>query len=169
MYKATRLLIEQRLKHSKYNVNHVTVISAPIGEPNKCHQNTFRFQRTDVLETGCQRSMPISGWLVKKYNSEIDETEIIQHWWNVDSVTQQHFDTTPFDNGAHQADYEYVADVEISLWSDSNFDKIKSNVCNSLCLRNGKWFLVNEVNDGKLIYKQADNLKIDNLFLELDD
>jgi hypothetical protein len=111
--------------------------------------------------------MPISGWLVGKYNSETDETEIMQHWWNVDSVTQQHFDTTPFDNGTSKADYEYVADVEISLWGDANFDKIKSNVCNSLCLRNDKWFLVNEDTNGTLVYKKTESLRVENLFFGL--
>jgi hypothetical protein len=167
MYKATRLLIEQRLKHSRYNVNHVSVTSVPIGEANQCHRNTFVFQKNDVLNTGCKRSMPLSGWLIGKYDIDKDETEIIQHWWNVDSVSEQHFDTTPFDGRTPQSDYEYVADVEISLWGNANFNEIKSNVCNSLCLRSGKWYLVKEGKDGKLIYRETDSLKVENLFLEL--
>jgi len=65
MYKATRLLIDERQKHSKYKLENIAVKIVPIGEPNKCHHNTFEFQKKDVLKTGCQRSIPVSGWLVE--------------------------------------------------------------------------------------------------------
>ena len=123
----------------------------------------------DVLGTGCARSVPVSGWIVGKYNKDKDETEIIQHWWNIDSVTKQHFDTTPITDGTKHSDYEYVTDFELSIWGNENYDDIESNVCNSLCLRHGKWYLVNEDKDGKLIYQQTDSLKVENLFLELGD
>jgi hypothetical protein len=169
MYKATRLLIDARLKCSKNNLEHVSVASFPIGKANKCHHNTFEFQMSDVLGTGCARTVPVSGWLVGTYNKAKDETEIIQHWWNLDTVSRQHFDTTPLNEGTLHSDYEYVTDFELALWGNEHFDAIDSNVCNSLCLRHGKWFLVNEDKDGKLIYKQTDSLKVENLFLELDD
>ena len=167
MYKATRLLIEERLRHSKYNLQKVSVKSVPIGEPNNCHSNTFEFQKSDVLKTGCTRSMPLSGWIVGKYDKDKDETEIVQHWWNVDSVTNEHFDTTPFINGALQTEFEYISDVEISLWGNEHFDEIQSNVCNSVCLLNSQWYLFNVKDDGELIYKLTDSLTVENLFSDL--
>ena len=44
MYKATRLLIDERQKHSKYKLENIAVKIVPIGEPNKCHHNKFEFQ-----------------------------------------------------------------------------------------------------------------------------
>ena len=88
MYKATRLLIDARQKNTNYKLQKVNVLSVPIGEANKCHHNTFEYQMKDVLQSGCERSVPVSGWLVGKYNKAKDETEIIQHWWNIDEVTK---------------------------------------------------------------------------------
>jgi hypothetical protein len=113
--------------------------------------------------------MPVSGWVVGKYNSAKNETEIIQHWWNMDSVTKQHFDTTPIGAGTSHSDSEYVTDLEISLWGNENFDNIDSNVCNSICLRNDQWYLVNTDKDGKLIYKPTEELTVENLFSDLSD
>jgi len=45
MYKATRLLIDERLRHRKYNLQQVSVKSVTIGIANKCHHNTFEFQK----------------------------------------------------------------------------------------------------------------------------
>ena len=169
MYKATRMLIEERLMHSKYNLQQVSVKSVPIGEANKCHHNTFEFQENDVLDTDCTRSVPVSGWLIGKNNKAKDETEIIQHWWNIDSVTKQHFDTTPIIDGTEHSDYEYVTDFEVSIWGNEHYEDIESNVCNSICLRHGNWYLVSEDKDGNLIYQETDSLKVENLFLELGD
>ena len=169
MYKATRLLIDERVRHSKYNLQQVSVKSVPIGIANKCHHNTFEFQKKDVLKTGCTGSVPGSGWLVCKYNKIKNETEIIQHWWNIDSITKQHFDTTPITDGTSHSEYEYVTDFEVSIWGNENYEEIDSNVCNSICLRNGKWYLVKEGSNGKLIYKLTDTLTVQNLFAELSD
>jgi hypothetical protein len=124
-----------------------------------------------VLKTGCTRSVPVSGWLVCKYNKiKIkNETEIIQHWCNIDSITKQHFDTTPITDGTSNSEYEYVTDFEVSIWGNENYEEIDSNVCNSICLRNGKWHLVKEGSNGKLIYKLTDTLTVQNLFAELSD
>ena len=122
-----------------------------------------------MLKTGCTRSVPVSGWLVCKYNKIKHETEIIQHWWNIDSITKQHFDTTPITDGTSHSEYEYVTDFEVSIWGNENYEEIDSNVCNSICLRNGKWYLVKEGSNGKLIYKLTDTLTVQNLFAELSD
>jgi len=167
MYKATRLLIDERQKHSKYKLENIAVNIVPIGEPNKCHHNTFEFQEKEVLKTGCRRSIPVSGWLVGKYNKTKDETEIIQHWWNIDSVTKQHFDTTPITDGTKHGECEYVTDFEISMWGNDNYEEIDSNVCNSLCLRTGKWVLINRNEDGKFFQNVTDKLTVQNLFSDL--
>ena len=54
MYKATRLLTDERLRHSKYNLQQVSVKSVPIGTANKYHHNTFEFQtiRSKILING---------------------------------------------------------------------------------------------------------------------
>ena len=89
------MLINERLKHSQYKVQPEKVINIPIGVPNQCHANTFEYQKLDVLKTGCKQSMPVSGWLVGEYDKHNDSVEIVQHWWNMDTVTFQHYDTTP--------------------------------------------------------------------------
>lgn len=164
MYKATRLLIEERLKHSKYNLQKVSVKLLPIGEINKCHQNTFKFQSSDVLRTGCRRSVAVSGWLVGKYERTKDGAEIIQHWWNIDSVTKQHFDTTPVTDSIKYGDYEYVTDFEFSIFGNEGHVAIDSNACKSICLRQGKWYLVHEDKDGNLVYKLTNKLNVESFF-----
>ena len=47
MYKATRLLIDARQQHTNYMLQKVNVLSVPIGEANKCHDNTFEYQMKD--------------------------------------------------------------------------------------------------------------------------
>ena len=84
-------------------------------------------------------------------------------------MTKQHFDTTPIIDGTEHSDYEYVTDFEVSIWGNEHYEDIESNVCNSICLRHGNWYLVSEDKDGNLIYQETDSLKVENLFLELGD
>jgi len=171
MYRATRELIAERLKTSKFkNISVVSVKYMPIGIPNQCHQNTFEYRSKDVLGTGCQRGMPVSGWLVGEYNKQKQETEIIQHWWFMDSVTEQHVDTTPIGTEEGHKQYEYVVDLELSIWGNDNYDKIDSNVGSSLLRKDNKWFLVKGIDgdtgklDTRLSYEETESLEVSVLF-----
>lgn len=171
MYRATKDLIAERLKHTKYNnIKTVPVQYVPLGEVNQCHQNTFKYQKLDVLKTGCTRSMPVSGWLVGEYDKVKKQTEIIQHWWNLDSITNQHFDTTPLGTPLHHRKYEYVVDLEISIWGNENFARIDSNVASSLLYRDNKWLQVTLDKDARTAvdtdfnYEDIQTLDIETIF-----
>lgn len=162
MYKATRILIESRLKHSRYKVEMENVRHVGGGKPNECFQNTYAFQSVDVLGSGCTRSMPVSGWLVSRFDKSSNSTEVIQHWWNMDTVTRQQFDTTPFANASKNAGYEYVSDIELSLMGNERFREIRSNVATSLLLKDGAWFTA-ELENELMRYRPIEELKAESI------
>ena len=118
MYRATKDLIAERLKHTKYNnIKTVPVQYVPLGEVNQCHQNTFKYQKLDVLKTGCTRSMPVSGWLVGEYDKVKKQTEIIQHWLNLAVCAMKTRQKPGY--GAHR---------DVDCWPSERFTRRPSHV-----------------------------------------
>lgn len=152
MYKATRSLIKERQKFSKYVVEMVNVKKVSGGKANQCFQNAnSSIDRTNGVAV-------VSGWLVDRYSSIYDETEIIQHWWNADKKGN-HFDTTPNIGD----EFEYVIDIAIAEFGMLNYDRISSCVSSSLLLRRNVFYAANV--EGKYVtLRNIDNVSNDALF-----
>ena len=153
MYKATRDLIKNRQKYSKYLIEKVLVKQIGGGEANECFDNAY-----DMLDHSNGIKMT-SGWLVGKFNKYTNSTEIVQHYWNIDKFGN-YFDTTPR-IGPH---FEYVIDCEISCYSQQNYEQVDSCVASSLLLKDGEFLAVDTNDNGSLIFRKIESLDTKNLF-----
>ena len=152
MFKATRELIKARQMYTDYRVEVVLVKQIEGGNANDCFNNACAYIEKNK---GCT---VVSGWLVNKYDSLSNSTAIIQHFWNVDK-NSIFVDTTPNVG----SEWEYVIDVEISIYGQEHFDEINNCVCSSLWLKNGKFSTVDLIDDKRVI-KAISELKTENLF-----
>jgi hypothetical protein len=152
MFKATRELIKARQAHTDFVVEVVSVKQVDGGRANDCFNNACEYQEKNK---GCGF---VSGWLVNKYDSMSNSTAILQHFWN---VNEQGFfvDTTPL----IEAEYEYVIDVDLSIYGQKHYDEINNCVCSSLWFRDGKFKTVDLI-DGKLERNNITQLTNENLF-----
>lgn len=153
MYKATRDFIKARQQFSKYVVEQVSVKQIDGGKPNDCFNNACdAIDRTKGIKH-------TSGWIIGKFNKFTNSTEIIQHFWNVDK-DGNHFDTTPFIG----SEFEYVIDCEINAYGQQHYDDVDSCVASSLLLKNGKFVAVDTAQNGRLVYRNIDDLETKKLF-----
>ena len=72
-------------------------------------------------------------------------------------------------NTYHRGVHTHMDDIKPvdRWWGNDNYEEIDSNVCNSLCLRTGKWVLINRNEDGKFFQNVTDKLTVQNLFSDL--
>jgi hypothetical protein len=153
MFKATRDFIRDRQPFAKYSVQLVSVRQVGGGEDGKVYQNAHRcIDRERGIKI-------VSGWLVKPYNPLLKQTEIVQHWWNVDAATRTYFDTSP----GVGSECEYVLDMDLAEYGIRNFEDVPANVCQAVQLREGKYTMVDLI-FGELFYKPIDSLETAALF-----
>jgi len=133
MFKSTRTFIVERQKYCKAELSLVTVKKLANGKPNDCSNNAL-----DATEQG-DEVRTITGWLVHPYDSITNTTEIVQHWWNMNSEGA-YFDTTP----GITDDCEYVKDMDLLYYFSKNTEIIDNNVALSLILSDGKFIGVDE-------------------------
>lgn len=154
MYKATRKLIEARLKFSPYVIDVVSnVKKIGGGEANDCLDNAVNEQ---INGSGVK---VVSGWLVDRYNEQGKYTEITQHWWNVDAQGN-HYDTTPNIDD----DFEYVMDPAICAFGEKHAEQIETNICSSLVqYSNGTYLAINLVNN-KIVATPIPDVSNESLF-----
>ncbi len=152
MFKATRELIKARQAHTEYVVEVVSVKQINGGSANDCFNNACAYIEKNK---GCS---VVSGWLVNKYDAMSNSTAIIQHFWNV-SEQGIFVDTTPL----IEAEYEYVIDVDLSIYGQEHLGEINNCVCSSLWLKNGEFNTVDLIY-GKRVRNAISQLTTDNLF-----
>jgi hypothetical protein len=142
MYRATKILIEERQKYNELPVKLVYVRNIPIKSKNQCFENAVECEHLDILKSGSTKNEIISGWIVFPYNKVDDSTEITQHWWNYDPVSKIHFDVTEYDEVVKLEKKEFVMDLDIKNYGVRHLDEIKSNVGKDIILKDGKWFSI---------------------------
>lgn len=147
MYKSSRQLIKDRQPFSRYELRKITVRRIGGGEYGMCCYNADKFKNIDINGTGSKQNFMVSGWIVGAFDKEKCLTEISQHWWNVDGITKEHFDTTPIDGDTTPSQYEYIIDEEIAVYGMEMLNVISSNVTKDLVLMNGQWFTHNGESD----------------------
>ena len=133
MYKPTRTLITERQKFCKAELMVVSVKKTPTGKLNDCTNNAL-----DATEEG-DEVRTITGSLVHPYDASTNTTEIVQHWWNMNS-DGTYFDTTP----GITDDCEYVKDMDLIYYFSKNTEKIDNNVALSLILSDNKFIGIDE-------------------------
>ena len=153
MFKATRELIKARQTHTDFVVEVVSVKQIEGGFMNDCFNNACTY-----LENS-KNTKVVSGWLVNKFDTKTNSTEIIQHFWNVHVLSGEYIDTTPL----IPSEVEYVIDVDISIYGQEHFDEINNCVGSSLWLKDGKFKTVDLI-EGQLVEKEIRELKTENLF-----
>lgn len=137
MKRAVRELIKARQPHAKYVVEEVAVEHVGGRKHNDCFTNCADFVEE---HTSTRRYKVVSGWLVDEYDADTDATAITQHYWLYDTKHNRHIDVTNFDGDI--ADMSYVTDVDLMLYSQTNFDEVSNCVGHSLWYENRQWFLV---------------------------
>ena len=125
------------------------------GEPYKCFENSKAF--VAEKKANGEDYISLSGWLVKPYDKISESTEIIQHWWAGDAKGKR-YDTSPLISDAK----EYVLDFNINNFAHLNYDKIKSCVAMSILYKNGKFYLLKNVETMEL--EEIKELKTELLF-----
>jgi len=151
MYKATREFIKARQPYATFTVQHVNGIrKVGGGVDGRCFDNS---QKQIDHEKGISI---VSGWIVNKYDSRGNLSAIIQHWWNADK--DGFFDTS--DVADH---YEYVIDMDLAQYVGENNDNLDSRVAYSLKLVDGKFSLIDIV-DEKITDVPIQNLRTPILF-----
>lgn len=157
MYKATRAFINARQKYTDFNlVTPSKVTNIPIGQPNKCFTNAYKFAEEETAKGNKMRCL--SGWLVQPYDPRSNSTAIIQHWWNGD-LNGNHFDTTPNVNSSEQ----YILDFGLYEYCRLNFEKITSNVAMSLMYQDNKFHLL--IDEERMNFLEINELKTEYFYL----
>ncbi len=153
MFKATRDFIRDRQPFAGFPVQPVSVRRLGGGEAGHGYRNAHA-----CIDR--QRNIKIvSGWLVKPYDKALGQTEIVQHWWNIDATARSYFDTTP-DAGEG---CEYVTDMALAEFGIKNFDDVPANICHSILARDGGYTMVDRI-FGELFYKPLAALETAALF-----
>lgn len=138
--------------------NQLTLVDVKVlggGKANDCFGNAC-----DLIDAD-ENCLVVSGWIVQPFNPFKKTAEVVQHWWNINVETREHFDTTP---SLDVVDCVYVIDRHIMKYGQENYDEIDSNVCSSIMFKeDGSFELVDDVN-GNLVYSTVDSLSIENLF-----
>lgn len=156
MYKATRDFIKAREKHCQSSLvvpTHVEKLGT--GEPYKCFENSKAF--VAEKKANGENFISLSGWLIKPFDKISNSTEIIQHWWAGDEKGKQ-YDTSPYISNNE----EYVIDFNINNFAHANYEKIKSCVAMSLLYKDGKYYLLKNVENMEL--EEIKELKTESLF-----
>jgi hypothetical protein len=152
MYKAASELVKARQPYTEYIVEQVFVKQLGGGIANQCFQNATD---DELLAKG---NKVVSGWIVNAYDKANNSTEIVQHWWNIDS-NGNYFDLTPDVDGT----MEYIIDTDIVAYGQENFDNLDNLVALSLLYKDNQFFSV-EKNNGQLTIKPIISLATSNLF-----
>ena len=133
MYMATRTFIAERQKFCESKLSVVPVKKLGSGKLNDCTNNAL-----DATEEG-DEVRTVTGWLVHPYDAIKNATEIVQHWWNMNS-DGSYFDTSPNIGD----DCEYVKDMDLIYYFFKNTENIDNNVALSLVLSDGIFIGVDE-------------------------
>ena len=156
MYKATRELIKARQHYSDAVIEVVNVKRLGGADARRCYDNACK-----VIET-TPNTFIVSGWIVCKFNTDLRHTEILQHYWNVDS-DGNFFDTTEIGD----VNAEYVVDSEIGTYIQAHYDEYTSDVCSSLILKeNGALVAMDFLQEGT-VFREIENLSTPSLFSSL--
>jgi hypothetical protein len=128
----TKKFINLRQPYAPNKLEIVTVKLVGGGKANDCSNNSLNLVEQD------DDFRPITGWIVCA-SKDIDNFEVIQHWWNADKKGN-HIDTTPAIAGV----VEYVVDLDLYKFAYQNYDAIDSIVGSSLQIRNENIIAVDE-------------------------
>lgn len=156
MYKATREFMKARQSYTDLNLRVLDVKNIGGGISNNCSDNAIDYAENN------EGVMSVTGWLIHPYNSLKNSTEIIQHWWNVDS-NGNYFDTTP---NPTNIQCDYVLDFDLYRYAYDHFDEIESIVACSLILKDSEYTAaIADLSDiGNVRYKKIDTLDNKTLF-----
>ncbi len=113
MQKAVKNLIKDR-GLEKYNPNVVQVESKPSRPINHCHENSQEEVKLHRPYSGVPNPVKlVAGWIVSEWNGKY--AGVIPHFWNFDTRTNTHYDTT--DTGYFKndpsANVTYVVDTTV--------------------------------------------------------
>jgi hypothetical protein len=141
MLKVTREFIKARKKFTRYAPLHLTGVERINGGIiNRCFNNAWT--ESQIKSNSYNKIICVSGWLIQPFDRANNCTAILQHWWNLDSFGR-HYDTTPLVESTE----EYVIDFDIYEFSRDNFEKINSNVTKNILYRDGKFELLNNLEE----------------------
>lgn len=164
MYSTTRKFISERSRHSKFSLQEVKVRRNPIFDQQNCLQNANRAALLDVLNSGSKQNPVVAGWLIHKFNPLLNNTEIVQHWWNYDPVANVYFDTTPFSNDIEIRGFEYLIDEEILHIATTQLQRLEHTVGRDLIFTNDQWHVIEKIIDSdRADTKLLEGLSIENL------
>jgi hypothetical protein len=154
MYKITRELIKIRKPYNEF-IEHVHVKKIGGGEPKRCFENASK------LNDENPKLKIVSGWFVNKWNKETNSCYIIAHYWNVDE--NDNFIDSSIEQ---EIEGEYVADGEIGIFAQNNYDALLSSVCSSILVRGNKFIGVDFREHGK-VFREFNDFSTKSLFAEL--
>lgn len=164
MYRSSRLLIAERLRHSPFAVRGVRVVRKPMHEPQQCLKNANMASKIDVLRSGSEANPVVAGWLVHKHDPIDNKSEIVQHWWNFDPIANIYFDTTPLEKEIEEWGFEYLLDEELLHVATTRLQDLEHTVGRDLVLSDGKWYLIDSISDdGDASLRHLDALSVDKL------
>jgi hypothetical protein len=154
MYKITRDLIKIRKPHNEF-IEHVNVKQIGGGEPKRCYENACK------LNDENPKLKIVSGWFVNKWDTEKKSCYIIAHYWNLDE--NDNFIDISIEP---ETEGEYVADGEIGIFAQNNYDALLSSVCSSIFVQDNKFIGVDFREHGK-IFREFKDFSTKSLFAEL--
>jgi len=163
VYKNTRLFMNERLRHSRFDVRVVHVLKQPIHTAQACLANANTASRLDVLGSGSKENPVVSGWIAHKYDPNTQVSEFVQHWWNYDPVARSHFDTTPMANDLEANGFEYVLDDEVGHFASTQLHRLEHTVGRDLAFAQGQWWTVDFDSEGKQLLQSIPSLSVENL------
>lgn len=166
MHKATRSLVEARRKFAELDLSVVKVRRLGGAPARLCFENAVANEHRDILGTGCTRAEIVSGWIVYPFDRTQEQTEVVQHWWNYDSVSHVHFDTTSFDPLIINVPVDYVTDFDLKNLGMRWLDRLASNVGRDLVLRtNGQWGYTEFSETGEAKFMPLPDLRTENILI----
>ena len=152
MYRATREFINARQPHTRYVLELVNVTKLHSMPANACFANATQ---DSLLEKG---NKVVSGWIVDRFDSRTQSTEIVQHWWNI-GTDGKHFDSTT----GVRPHMEYVVDSGISEYGQAMYNMLDDLVAMSLLYKQGRFWGVKQ-SDGALVHVPLSSLSSEELF-----
>ena len=164
MYKASRLFISERLRHSHFSVRQVEVKRHPIHDAQMCLENANRASWIDVLGSGSKQNPVVAGWLAHRYDTIRNVSEFVQHWWSFDPVACVYFDTTPLDNDVENWGFEYLIDDELLHVATTQLEKLEHTVGRDILRASNGWHSIEAISDnGEANLRPIKALSVDNL------
>jgi hypothetical protein len=152
MYRATRDFINARQPHTRYVLEVVRVAQLHSMPANACLANATQ---DSLLARG---NKVVSGWIVDRFDSGTQSTEITQHWWNID-MNGKYFDVTT----GVRPHMEYVVDSDISEYGQAMYHSVVDLVAMSLLYKQGGFWGVKQ-HDGALVHVPLSSLSNEQLF-----